>query len=60
MIRCTHHAPRMAHIDVIACPPESIIHRKAIQGGVVTIKGDIKSPFNEYGVQITGYAFEAA
>jgi len=50
----------MAHIDVIACPPESIIHRKAIQGGVVTIKGDIKSPFNEYGVQITGYAFEAA
>jgi len=41
-------------MDVIALAPESMIHRNAIQGGVVTIKGDIKNPFRVYGAHIIG------
>jgi hypothetical protein len=44
----------MAHMEVMALAPESMIHLKAIQGGVVTMKGAIKNPFKVYGAHIIG------
>jgi hypothetical protein len=41
-------------MEVIAVAPESMIHLKAIQGGVVTINGDIKNPLRVYGAHTMG------
>lgn len=59
MIRCIHHAPKIVHMEVIAFAPESMIQRSAIQGGVVTINGDIKNPFTVWGAHTTGYKLVA-
>ena len=59
MIRCIHHAPNMAHMAVMVVPPESMIHRNAIQGGVVTMKGDIKNPLSVGGAHTVGYKLVA-
>jgi hypothetical protein len=46
-------------MEVMAFAPESMIHRRAMQGGVVTIKGDIKNPLMVYGAHTTGYKLVA-
>ena len=59
MMRCIHHAPKIVHMEVMAFDPESMIHLSAIQGGVVTIKGDIKNPLRVLGAHTTGYKLVA-
>ena len=59
MIRCIHHAPKSVHMVVIDVAPESMIHRIATQGGVVTIKGDIKNPLRVGGAHTIGYKLVA-
>jgi hypothetical protein len=46
-------------MEVMAFDPESMIHLSAIQGGVVTIKGDIKNPLRVLGAHTTGYKLVA-
>jgi hypothetical protein len=44
----------MTHMEVIALAPDSMTHLRAIQGGVVTINGDMKNPLIVGGAQTTG------